>query len=89
MEYRFTDLVDIDAFHDMLESFYQATGILHGLVDADNKVISATGWQEACTDFHRVCPISNQRCQESNCCLAAEIGSKAKTFVGDYARMAL
>jgi PAS domain S-box-containing protein len=82
MDYRFTDLVDIDAFRGMLNSFYDATGILHGLVDADNNVISAVGWQEACTEFHRVFPISSQRCEESNRCLAEEIGTNTKAFVG-------
>ncbi|MDD1622942.1 MAG: diguanylate cyclase [Methylococcaceae bacterium] len=79
-DYRFTDLVDIDAFRSMLKSFYDATGILHGLVDADNNVISAIGWQEACTDFHRVNPCSNVRCLESNCYLAEHLGEGA--YVG-------
>jgi diguanylate cyclase (GGDEF)-like protein/PAS domain S-box-containing protein len=82
MDYQFTDLVDIDAFRSMLKSFYEATGILHGLVDADNNVISGVGWQEACTDFHRAFPISSQRCEESNRCLAAEIGTETQSFVG-------
>jgi diguanylate cyclase (GGDEF)-like protein/PAS domain S-box-containing protein len=79
-DYRFTDLVDIDAFREMLTSFYEATGILHGLVDADNNIISAVGWQEACTQFHRVNPISKERCEASNLKLAAQIGDKG--FVG-------
>ncbi|MCQ8102768.1 diguanylate cyclase [Methylomonas sp. SURF-2] len=91
MDYRFTDLVDIDKFHRMLASFYQATGILHGLVDHENKVISAIGWQEACTDFHRQHPLSNTRCLESNCYLsehlhqASFVGSTCKNGLVDYA----
>lgn len=80
MDYRFTDLVDIEAFRAMLKSFFEATGILHGLVDADNQIISAIGWQEACTDFHRVKPCSSARCLESNCYLAEHLGEGA--FVG-------
>lgn len=80
MDYRFTDLVDIEAFRDMLQSFYQATGILHGLVDADNNVISAFGWQQACTGFHRVHPCTNARCLESNLYLAEHLGESS--FVG-------
>jgi diguanylate cyclase (GGDEF)-like protein/PAS domain S-box-containing protein len=82
MDYRFTDLVDIDAFRRMMKSFYDATGVLYGLVDTENNIISAAGWQEACTDFHRASPISNQRCLESNRCLAKEAGIQAKGFVG-------
>jgi diguanylate cyclase (GGDEF)-like protein/PAS domain S-box-containing protein len=89
MKYRFTDLVDIKAFRSMLQSFYEATGILHGLVDAENNVISEIGWQEACTDFHRVCPISKQRCEESNHCLAEEAGARTRGFVGGLCRNGL
>jgi len=91
MDYRFTDLVDIDAFRSMLKSFYEATGILHGLVDTDNNIISAMGWQQACTDFHRVNPCSNARCLESNCYLAehlsegAFVGYACKNGLMDYA----
>jgi diguanylate cyclase (GGDEF)-like protein/PAS domain S-box-containing protein len=80
VDYQFTDLVDIDAFREMLTSFYEATGILHGLVDANNNIISAVGWQEACTQFHRVNPVSRARCEASNQKLAAQLGGVG--FVG-------
>lgn len=91
MDYRFTDLVDIEKFRNMLQSFYEATGILHGLVDHENNIISAIGWQEACTDFHRLNPRSNARCMESNCYLAEHlndasfVGSACKNGLMDYA----
>lgn len=91
MEYRFTELVDIDAFRALLKSFYEATGILHGLVDADNQVISAIGWQEACTLFHRANPASNACCLESNRYLAEHlregsyVGFACKNGLMDYA----
>lgn len=75
MRYRFVDLVDIDAFCSMLTALYDATGILHGLVDDENHVISAAGWQEACTAFHRSHPDTLARCLESNRDLSARIGS--------------
>lgn len=80
MNYQFTDLVDIACFRSLLKSFYEATGILHGLVDADNNIISAIGWQDVCTDFHRTSPCSNERCLESNLYLAEHLGEGA--FVG-------
>lgn len=91
MDIHFSDLVDLDAFREMLKSFYEATGILHGLVDADNNVISATGWQDACTKFHRANPESNQHCLASNCYLAEHlgatgyIGSQCENGLMDYA----
>ncbi|MDD2770296.1 MAG: diguanylate cyclase [Methylococcus sp.] len=80
MDYRFTDLVDAEGLHNMLQSLYEATGIMHGLTDADNHIISAVGWEEACTNFHRAHPCTNARCLESNCYLAEHLGEGA--FVG-------
>jgi diguanylate cyclase (GGDEF)-like protein/hemerythrin-like metal-binding protein/PAS domain S-box-containing protein len=91
MDYRFTDLVDIEAFRSMLKSFFEATGILHGLVDDQNNVISAIGWQQACTDFHRVHPCSNERCLASNRYLAEHagregyVGCRCENGLMDYA----
>jgi diguanylate cyclase (GGDEF)-like protein/PAS domain S-box-containing protein len=87
MDYCFTDLVDIEAFRHMLQSFYEATGILHGLVDTDNNIISAIGWQEACTDFHRAYPRSRQRCEASNRELAEQLENEP--FVGGQCRNGL
>ncbi len=80
MSYRFTDLVDIEDFRCLLKSLYDSTGIMHGLVDAENNVISAIGWQEACTEFHRAFPVSNERCLESNRYLAEHLGDSG--FIG-------
>ena len=80
MNYRFSDLVDLDAFREMLKSFYDATSILHGLVDTDNNVISAIGWQDACTKFHRASLESNRHCLASNLYLAEHLGTSG--FVG-------
>ncbi|HEX5392382.1 MAG TPA: diguanylate cyclase [Rhodocyclaceae bacterium] len=91
MNYRFIDLVDIDEFQSMLQSLYEATGILHGLVDDQNNVISAIGWQDACVKFHRASRISNERCLASNRYLAEHVGTegyigcKCQNGLMDYA----
>lgn len=91
MNYRFTDLVDIEAFRSMLKSFHEATGILHGLVDEDNNILSAIGWQEACTDFHRANALTLERCLASNRYLAEHlgpegyVGCQCKNGLMDYA----
>lgn len=91
MNYRFTDLVDIEAFQAMLKAFHEATGILHGLVDNEGNIISAWGWQEACTQFHRVHPETCRRCQESNLEMAQQLhadgyaGGKCRNGLMDYA----
>ncbi|TAN45307.1 MAG: hypothetical protein EPN26_16290, partial [Rhodospirillales bacterium] len=91
MKRRFTDLVDIAQFSDMMTSFYQATGIPHGLIDADNAILSGVGWQDICTKFHRVNEASCRRCFESDRYIAAHlhegpfIGYKCANGLMDYA----
>jgi diguanylate cyclase (GGDEF)-like protein/PAS domain S-box-containing protein len=91
MKYHFTDLVDIEAFQSMLTAFYEATGILHGLVDNEGNIISGCGWQDACTQFHRVHPETCRRCQESNLEMAEHLqdrgyaGGLCRNGLMDYA----
>jgi PAS domain S-box-containing protein len=66
MQYQFTDLIDIPGFHLMMESFYLATGIPHGLVDTENRILSAVGWQDICTRFHRTHSQTECRCRQSD-----------------------
>lgn len=65
-EFKYTDLVDIDAFTRLLDNFFTATGIPNGLVGTDGELISQAGWTDACHIFHRGDPESNRHCQESN-----------------------
>ena len=65
-QYVFTDLVDVDVFTQLLESFFKATGIPNGLVDPDGELITQAGWTVACAQFHRLHPETRKRCLESN-----------------------
>ncbi len=64
--YSFSDLVDVAAYSQLLESFFKATGIPNGLVGPDGELITQAGWCDACNLFHRVHPETNRQCQESN-----------------------
>lgn len=65
-DYKFCDLVDVDAFTKILDSFFEATGIPNGLVANNGELISKSGWMNACKQFHRVNYQSNKYCVESN-----------------------
>lgn len=75
MRHRFSDLVDLASFQSLLESLHQATGILPGLVDGDDQVLTTFGWQQVCTRFHRTHPCTNERCQANTRRLAASASS--------------
>jgi diguanylate cyclase (GGDEF)-like protein/PAS domain S-box-containing protein len=89
--YHFSDLVDIDAFSQLLESFFKATGIPNGLVDPEGELLTQAGWCDACTLFHRSHPETNRFCQESNFELMQKLrekevaGSLCKNGLYDYA----
>ncbi len=66
IDYHFSDLVDIKLMGKLFKSLYEVTGISSAIVDIDNKVLSGIAWQDICTRFHRVCPQTECRCQQSD-----------------------
>ena len=61
-----SELIDLEALQALMESHHRATGINHALIDNDSRVLTFAGWAPLCTDFHRVHPLSCQRCEESD-----------------------
>jgi PAS domain S-box-containing protein len=66
MNYELSDLIDICKLQNLLNSFYNATGIATGIVASDGTILTATAWRDLCTKFHRVNPESQLRCIESD-----------------------
>jgi len=65
-KYHFSDLVDVGLIHKLLFQCYAITGIPNALLDVDNNILSAIGWQDICTQFHRACPYTENRCRQSD-----------------------
>jgi PAS domain S-box-containing protein len=66
MKRHISELIDLPQLEKLMESFYLATGINHALLDNDNKVLTAAGWQDICVKFHRKNPESCANCHESD-----------------------
>lgn len=66
IDYKFEDLIDVEAFTKVLDNFFEATGIPNGLVAENGEIISQSGWMNACKLFHRVNEQSNNYCLDSN-----------------------
>lgn len=66
INYKFEDLIDVEAFTKVLDNFFEATGIPNGLVAENGEIISQSGWMNACKQFHRVNEQSNNYCLDSN-----------------------
>ncbi|MBF0426296.1 MAG: PAS domain-containing protein [Magnetococcales bacterium] len=61
-----TDLIDISKVQSLAEAIHRASGIPIGIIDLDNNILVGAGWQEICTQFHRVHPETCRRCHESD-----------------------
>ncbi|MBL8470286.1 MAG: EAL domain-containing protein [Rhodocyclaceae bacterium] len=62
--------------HDLqglCESFSELFGVATALLDLEGNILVAAGWQKACTNFHRVSPVTSARCLESDTVLASQL----------------
>ena len=60
------DIVDIKALQLMMDDFFKLTHIGIAIIDIKGKILVATGWQDICTQFHRVHPQTCKNCIESD-----------------------
>lgn len=67
------DLVDVEAFQALMDSFSSLTGIAAGLIDRQGYVLVASGWKKMCTAYHRKHPETAARCLESDTILAEKM----------------
>jgi len=72
-QYRFSDLIDVPAFVGWLESFFLATGIPNGVVDASGELLFMSGGENACKVFHRTQPTAAKHCRDSNLALVRDL----------------
>ena len=72
------DLLDISAFQDLSDSFTRLTGISTAILNLKGEVLTASGWQKICTEFHRKNPITASRCLESDTVLAGQLAAGEK-----------
>lgn len=66
MDLKITELVDIKRFQRLMDSLYKATGIPSGLLDLEGDILTATGWQLICSEFHRVNTQTRKNCIASD-----------------------
>src|SRR5512140_422274 len=56
-----------------MADFYEIAGVPMSIVDIEGRVIVGVGWQDICTQFHRVHPDTCRACVESDTQLSAGI----------------
>lgn len=70
---KFIELVDIYELKELCESFTSLTNAATGIGDLDGNILVGTGWQDICSNFHRVNPKTLCRCIESDSVLAGQL----------------
>lgn len=66
MQWRLPNLVDIANLQLLMDRFFAATAMPVAIVGSDGEIFIASGWQEACTRFHRTSPLTAERCRHSD-----------------------
>ena len=66
MEYNLKDLVDLQKLQELTDDLYDAAGIPSAIITMDGEILTGSGWQRICTDFHRKHPEIEKDCIESD-----------------------
>ncbi len=67
------DILDLPPLQKLIEEFHRLTGVPASIVDLHGRLLVGVGWQECCTQFHRVHPETCRFCVESDLELSAGI----------------
>jgi PAS domain S-box-containing protein len=67
------DIIDVSRIQEMMDSFYKLAHIPMAILELDGKVLVGIGWQDVCTKFHRINPMSCKHCLESDTVLTKDI----------------
>lgn len=85
------NLINADAFQNLMDDFYAIAHIPMSILDIQGRILAGVGWQEICTRFHRVHPVTSRHCFESDTCLSAGLAQgesrlyKCKNMMWDMA----
>lgn len=80
--YKLADLIDLNKLQLLLDKFNDINPFLTALLDNDGNILTATGWQDVCTKFHRLNPESEKECKKSDQYILSHLGdaSPAVTY---------
>lgn len=67
------DILDVEALQSLMDDFYAITNFGIGILDLKGEVLVGTGWQDICTNFHRVNRFTLKNCNESDTYLTQNV----------------
>ncbi len=66
-------IIDVPSLQVMMDHLYTLTRVGFSIIDLKGNVLVGTGWQDICTQFHRVNPESCRNCIESDLYLTQDV----------------
>lgn len=66
MNYKLDDLISIPLFQNLQDKMNEIFPFSSAIIDDDGNILTATGWQDVCTNFHRLYPQSEIACKLSD-----------------------
>ena len=66
MKYTFRELIDVPKLQELADELYTATSISSAIIAMDGEILTGSGWQKICADFHRKHPQIEKECIESD-----------------------
>ncbi len=79
MNKEFNKFIDFTELQKLTDDLYNSTGIPSSIIDMDGKILTGSGWQKICTEFHRKNKEVEKQCIESDTKLRESI-KKGNTF---------
>ena len=73
MEYKLAQLIDIPKLQVILDSLFDASGIISAILDIDGSILTASGWQDICVNFHRCNLKTRLACHESDAYITSHL----------------
>ncbi len=67
------EFIDTNRIQKFTDSFYKATGIPSSIITTDGAIITGSGWQTICAQFHRRNPKSEELCIQSDSTIRARL----------------
>jgi len=77
MKFNLKELVDVAKLQELTDHLYEAAGIPSSIIAMDGEILTGSGWQRICTDFHRKHP------QIEKDCIASDVAIRKKLDEGE------